>query len=125
MRIEDGEDMVDEIDLQDGWTSKRATFHAELIDLKCDSRVGYVPSKLASQIADDDWASQRQITPIVTELTVVADADAQERDNGAEKVVCVDWNTVEIAERTDLVIAPMPDTEMAKLFGIPVDDRDK
>ena len=57
VRIEVGEDMVDEIDLQDGWTSKRATFHAELIDLKCDSRVGYVPSKLASQIADDDWAS--------------------------------------------------------------------
>ena len=86
--------MVEEIDLQDGRTSKWATFHVELIDLKCDSRVGYVPSKLASQIADDDQASQRQIMPVVTQLTVVSDADAQERDNGAEKFVCVDWNKV-------------------------------
>jgi hypothetical protein len=37
-------------------------------------------------------------------------------------VVCVDWNSVQL---TDLVIAPMADTKMAKMFGIPVDDRDK
>jgi hypothetical protein len=47
VRIEDGEDMVDEIDRQDGWSTKRATFHTELVDLNSDSRVGYVPSKLA------------------------------------------------------------------------------
>ena len=57
--IENDEDMVDEIDRQDGWASKQTTFHAELIDLKLHSRVGYVPSKLASQMVDDDWASQR------------------------------------------------------------------
>jgi hypothetical protein len=39
--------------------------------------------------------------------------------------VCVDWNSVELDEPTDLIIAPMADTEMAKIFGIPVDDRDK
>ena len=47
MRIEDGEEMVDEIDRQDGWTTKQTMFHAELVDLKTDSKVGYVPSKLA------------------------------------------------------------------------------
>ena len=45
VRMEDGEALVDEIDRQDGWTSKRATFLAELVDLKSDSRVGYVTSK--------------------------------------------------------------------------------
>jgi hypothetical protein len=51
--MEDGEALVDEIDRQDGWTSKRATFLAELFDMKSDSVVGYVPSKLAMQITDD------------------------------------------------------------------------
>jgi hypothetical protein len=59
IRIEDGEDMVDEINRQDGWSSKRAIFSAELIELNVDSRVGYVPSKLASQLAEDGWATQR------------------------------------------------------------------
>ena len=72
VRIENGEEMVDEIDRQDGWASKQTTFHAELVDLKLDSKVGYVPSKLASQMVDDDWASQRQITPMFTgEVTVI------------------------------------------------------
>jgi hypothetical protein len=53
--MEDGEALVDKIDRQDGWTSKRATFLAELVDMKSDLVVGYVPSKLAMQIADDDW----------------------------------------------------------------------
>jgi hypothetical protein len=47
--------VVDAIDRQGGWTTKRATFHAELVDLKYDSRVGYVPSKLALQMVEDDW----------------------------------------------------------------------
>lgn len=47
VRIEDGEEMVDEIDRQDGWTTKQTVFHAELVDLQSDSKVGYVPSKLA------------------------------------------------------------------------------
>ena len=54
VRIEDGEDLVSEIDRQDGWTSKRATFFAELVDLKPDSKVGYVSSKLVGKIADDE-----------------------------------------------------------------------
>jgi hypothetical protein len=70
VRIEDGEDVVDAIDRQEGWTTKRAIFHAELIDLNCDSRVGYVPSKLALQMVEDDWVAQRPVVPIVTELTV-------------------------------------------------------
>ena len=76
-RIEDGEALVDEIDRQDGWASESATFRAELVDLKSDSRVGYVPSKFALQIEEDDWAASRQIMPIVTEPIVLAD-DAQE-----------------------------------------------
>ena len=83
-----------------------------------------MPSKLAMQIADDDWAANRQIIPIVTEPTMLAD-DAQEGCDGAENVVVVDWNSVELAEQTDLVIAPVANTEMATLFGIPVDDEDK
>jgi hypothetical protein len=53
----------------------------------------------------------------VTVLAEGADAEAEG--------VCVDWSSVELHEGTDLVIAPMADTEMAKMFGIPVDDRDK
>ncbi|KAE8780126.1 hypothetical protein D1007_46804 [Hordeum vulgare] len=89
---------------QEGWASLRAELFAELVDLNIDSKVGYVPSHLAMRKADDDWASQRHIVPIIT---------------------VVDWNAVELEEPTDLVIAPMADTEMAKLFGIPVDDRDE
>ncbi|KAE8783776.1 hypothetical protein D1007_42757 [Hordeum vulgare] len=55
--LEDGEALVNEIDRQDGWTGKRATFHAELVDLKSDSRVGYVPLKLAMHMEDGDWAA--------------------------------------------------------------------
>jgi hypothetical protein len=90
-------------------------------------KVGYVASKLAAQIADDEWASQRQIMPIVTEVTVISESDAaaQEGCHGATKVATVDWNAVELQERTDLVIAPMSDIEMATMFGIPVDDKDK
>jgi hypothetical protein len=51
--MENGEEMV--VDWQDGWTSKEATFRAELIDLKSESKVVYVPSKLASQMSNDDW----------------------------------------------------------------------
>ena len=120
--------MVNKINLRDGWTSKSAMFLAELVDLKSDSRVGYVPSKLASQMVDDDWAAERHINPIVTELAVLtgeANVDAQEAVNSAEEVVSIDWNKVEISDRTDLIIAPMSDIQMAILFGIPVDDKDK
>ena len=53
----------------------------------------------------------------MTILAEGADADAG--------VVCVDWNSVKLADTTDLVIAPMEDTEMAGCLGIPVDNRDK
>jgi hypothetical protein len=112
--------MVDEIDRQDVWKMKEDTFRAELIDLKSDSKVGYVPSKLASEMSDDAWASRSQVVPIQTEVTVLAEGADVEADD-----ICVDWNSVELHEHMDLVIAPMTDTEMAKMFGIPVDDRDK
>ena len=83
-----------------GFEKKHATLLAELVDLKSDSRVRYVASKLAMQIADDEWAATRQIIPIVTELTVLAD-DAQDpaRDGAANGVAgtgpaVVDWNSV-------------------------------
>ncbi|KAE8772248.1 hypothetical protein D1007_55756 [Hordeum vulgare] len=121
--------MVDEIDRQNGWTTKQTTFRAELVDLKSDSKVGYVPSELAAQMVDDGWASERQIMAMCTgEVTVLhegADADAQEGSDGVARVLSVDWNSVELNEPTDLVIAPMDDTEMAKFFGIPVPGEDK
>jgi hypothetical protein len=58
--------------------------------------------------------------PIRTEVTVLAEGADAEADG-----ICVDWNSVELHKGTDLVIAPIADTEMAKMFGIPVDDRDK
>jgi hypothetical protein len=131
VRIEDGESMVAEIDRQEGWESNQVSFHAELIDLQTNSRVGYVPSKMAAQMQDDEWASQRrgQMLALFTEPTILAedigaDADAEEGNHGAQKIV-VDWNVVELNEKTDLVIAPISDIEMAKMFGIPVDDRDE
>jgi hypothetical protein len=48
VKIKSREEMVDEIDRRDGWTMKEATFCAELIDLKSDSKDRYVASKLAS-----------------------------------------------------------------------------
>ncbi|KAE8781093.1 hypothetical protein D1007_45676 [Hordeum vulgare] len=109
----DGEEMVDEIDRQNGWTTKQTTFRAELVDLKSDSKVGYVPSKLPAQMVDDDWASERQIMPVCTgEVTILhegADADAQEGSDGVARVLSVYWNLVESNEPTDLVIAPLHD----------------
>ncbi|KAE8772399.1 hypothetical protein D1007_55609 [Hordeum vulgare] len=88
-----------------------------------EQEVGYVPSHLAMQKADDDWASQRHIVPIITDLTVIADGANAHAEEGNVNVV--DWNAVELEEPTNLVIAPIADTEMAKLFGIPVDDKDE
>ena len=83
-----------------------------------------MPSQLAAQMVDDDWATQRPLIPMCTELTVIAE-EGQVTGTETETAATVDWNVVELDEPTDLVIAPMPDIEMAKLFGIPVDDRDK
>ncbi|KAE8800243.1 hypothetical protein D1007_24232 [Hordeum vulgare] len=93
--------------------------------------VGYVQSKMASQMADAEWVAQKQmLLPMISELTIIgeerrADADEEEGHNGAGTVVSIDWNDVDLEERTDLVIAPIADIKMAKLFGIRVDDRDK
>jgi hypothetical protein len=79
-------------------------------------------------MVDDDWAAQRQVMPIVTELAMLigeANADAEEVVNCVEKVVSIDWNTVEITNRTDLVISPMSDIQMVNLFCIHVDDKNK
>ncbi|KAE8790988.1 hypothetical protein D1007_34636 [Hordeum vulgare] len=97
VRIEDGESMVAEIDQQEGWTCKQVTFYAEIIDLQTNSRV------------DEDTR---------------IDADGEEGTHGARNIV-VDWNVVELNEKTDLVIAPISDIDMAKMFGIQVDDKDK
>ncbi|KAE8796730.1 hypothetical protein D1007_28171 [Hordeum vulgare] len=103
----------------------------ELIDLKCDSKDGYVQSKMVSHMADAEWVAQKQmLLPMISELTVIGeerrdDADEEEGHNGAGTVVSIDWNDVDLEERTDLVITPIVDIKMAKLFGIPVDDRDK
>jgi hypothetical protein len=49
---------------------------------------------------------------------------AEEADADADSL-CVDWNSVELHECTDLVIAPMADTKISRKIGIPVDDRSK
>ncbi|KAE8817859.1 hypothetical protein D1007_04482 [Hordeum vulgare] len=66
---------------------------------------------------------------LLTEPTVVAkdtgiDADGEEGTHGARKFV-VDWNVVELNEKTDLVITPTSDIDMAEMFGIQVYDKDK
>ncbi|KAE8806310.1 hypothetical protein D1007_17556 [Hordeum vulgare] len=130
VRIEDGESMVAEIDQQEGWACKQVTFYAELIDLQTNSRVGYVPSKIAAQLEDDVWVSQKNsMLALLTEPTVLdddtgIDADGEEGTHGARKIV-VDLNVVEFNEKTDLVIAPISDIDMAEMFGIQVDDKDK
>jgi hypothetical protein len=48
-------------------------FFAELVDLNIFLKVGYVPSQLAAQMVDDDWATQRPLIPMCTELTVIAE----------------------------------------------------
>ena len=91
VRIETGEEMVDEIDRRDGWTSRSVLFLAQLIYLNSESRVGYVASKWVCQIVDDDWAAQRQIMPIVTELAVLSgEAGAEEAVNHVEEVLSID-----------------------------------
>ena len=129
VRIEDGEAMVAEIDQQEGWESKQVTFYAEIIDLQTHSRVGYVPSKMAAQVEDEEWVSRKKMLALLTEPTILAedtgiDADGEEGNHAARKIV-VDWNVVELNEKTDLVITPISDIDMAQMFGIQVDDKDK
>ena len=117
VRIEDGEALVAEIDQQEGWESKQVMFYAEIIDLQTHSRVGYVPSKMAAQVEDDEWVSRKKMLALLTELTVVAedtgiDADGEEGNHAARKIV-IDWNVVELNEKTDLVITPISDIDMA------------
>jgi len=58
------------------------------------------------------------------EIDSGVDQDVEEGCDGAARVVCVDWNSVQLEDTTDLVIALMADTEMAKFFGIPIDPVD-
>ncbi|KAE8788690.1 hypothetical protein D1007_37261 [Hordeum vulgare] len=60
------------------------------------------------------------------EVTILPQVvDAEEGSDGVARVVSVDWNSVELNDPTDLVIAPMNDTEMINFFDIPVADEDK
>ncbi|KAE8779784.1 hypothetical protein D1007_47144 [Hordeum vulgare] len=129
VRVEDGESMVAKIDQQEGWAGKQVTFYAELIDLQTHSRIGYVPSKMAAHMEDDEWVSQKKMLALLTEPTVVAedtriDADGEEGTHGARKIV-VDWNVVELNEKIDFVITLISDIDMAEMFGNQVDDEDK
>ncbi|KAE8767086.1 hypothetical protein D1007_61597 [Hordeum vulgare] len=57
-----------------------------------------------------------------TELTIIVE---EGQVAGTETTTIVDWNAIDLDEPTDWVISPKPDIEMAKLVGIPVDDRNK
>ncbi|KAE8774918.1 hypothetical protein D1007_52653 [Hordeum vulgare] len=93
VRIEDEESMIAEINQQEGWACKQVTFYAELIDLQTNSRVGYVPSKMAAQLEDDVWVSQKNgMLALLTEPTIVdedtwIDAYGEEGNHGARKIV--------------------------------------
>ncbi|KAK1607506.1 hypothetical protein QYE76_031179 [Lolium multiflorum] len=50
---------------------------------------------------------------------------AEEAYHVEEVPITIDWNTVDISDRTDLIIAPMSDIQVATMFGIPVDEKDK
>ncbi|KAE8778535.1 hypothetical protein D1007_48555 [Hordeum vulgare] len=82
-------------------------------------------------MADTEWVAQKQmLLSMISELTVISeerrdDTDEEEGHNRVGTVVSIDWNHVDLEERTDLFMAPIADIKMAKLFGIPVDDRDK
>ncbi|KAE8794787.1 hypothetical protein D1007_30323 [Hordeum vulgare] len=60
--------------------------------------------------------------------STIAEMDQQEGwrggNHGARKIV-VDRNVVELNEKTDLVITAIYDIDMAEMFGIQVDDKDK
>ncbi|KAE8814923.1 hypothetical protein D1007_07629 [Hordeum vulgare] len=84
---------------------------------------------MAAQLEDDVWVSQKNMLALLTEPTVVdedtgIDADGEEGTHGARKIV-VDWNVVELNEKTYLVITPISDIDMAEMFGIQVDDKHK
>ena len=59
-------------------------------------------SHLAAQMVDDDWATQRPLIPMCTELTVIAE-EGQVTGTETETAATVDWNVVELDEPTDLV----------------------
>jgi hypothetical protein len=78
----------------------------ELVGLKSDSKVGYVPQNCyrRCQIMIGP-ASHRQVVPIRTEVTVLAKGVDAKADGN-----CVDWNSLELHKHTDLFIALMADT---------------
>ncbi|KAE8786335.1 hypothetical protein D1007_39842 [Hordeum vulgare] len=91
--------------------------------------VGYVLSKMTAQLEDDVCISQKNMLALLTEPIVVdedigIDADGEEGNHDARKIV-VDWNVVELNEKIDVVITPISDIDMAEMFGIQVDDKDK
>jgi hypothetical protein len=59
---------------------------------------------MAAQMADDEWGAQKQgMLPMLTELSVAIEetgVDVEEGCHGARNVAAVDWNLVELEERT-------------------------
>ncbi|KAE8769812.1 hypothetical protein D1007_58535 [Hordeum vulgare] len=84
---------------------------------------------MAAQLEDDVWVSQKNMSALLTKPIVVdedtgIDVDGEEGTHGARKIV-VDWNVVELNEKTDLVIVLISDIDMVDMFGIQVDEKDK
>ncbi|KAE8785820.1 hypothetical protein D1007_40416 [Hordeum vulgare] len=85
---------------------------------------------MAALLEDDVWVSQKNsMLALLTEPTALdddtwIDADGEEGTHGARKIV-VDWNVVELNEKTDFFITPISDIDMPEMFGIQVDDKDK
>ncbi|KAE8796910.1 hypothetical protein D1007_28038 [Hordeum vulgare] len=93
-------------------------------------RTGRAAPSCASSPAEAAVSSPRWWSAFIGSGRAIAnedtgiDADGEEGTHGARKVV-VDWNVVELNEKTDLVLTPISDIDMAEMFGIQVDDKDK
>ncbi|KAK1693233.1 hypothetical protein QYE76_009930 [Lolium multiflorum] len=66
-----------------------------------------------------------ELLHLVTCVVLSGEEAAEEADHVDELPVTIVWNKVDISDRKDLVIAPMSDIQMATMFGIPVDEKDK
>ncbi|KAK1686869.1 hypothetical protein QYE76_047717 [Lolium multiflorum] len=100
VRTEDGEQIVAEIDEQESWASKQVTLSAELVDLKCHSKVGYVQSKMDAHMANDEWGAQEQVPEDVDEdlMKEVADHVNDADDNELVNLNDKEDNAIEVGK---------------------------
>ncbi|KAE8779776.1 hypothetical protein D1007_47136 [Hordeum vulgare] len=97
---------------------------------KCVEKIGessvWGPEQEVPLLRFDDWEGEYVKIEDGEHIVEEIDRFAEEGQvAGTETAAIIDWNEVELDQPTDLVITPMHDIEMTKLFGIPVDVRHK